>query len=108
MIEIENMRWNPGRGVAVFDAHFDGGWTVRQCVIVTRDDGSLAALPPLVRDGVRAVQIPDRYWFDFINASLAAYDDFRSWRVDAGVREVLGPAERESLGAAGLIEQHGT
>lgn len=72
-VTIENMRPNPGDGVATFDAIFTGGWVIRRCVVIRRPDGALAAVTPLVRNGIRAVTIPDHHWFPFINAALDAY-----------------------------------
>ena len=72
MINIENMRAGPGGTKAIFDAGM-GGWLIRDCIVVERPDGSLSALPPALRDGRRAVQVPDEIWFRFIKAALAAY-----------------------------------
>ena len=72
MISIGNMRPGPGGAKATFDVEIDG-WLLRDCVIVQRPDGSLSALPPALRGGKRAVQVPDELWFDFINAALSAY-----------------------------------
>lgn len=72
MINIENMRGGPGGTKAIFDVKMDG-WVVRDCIVVERPDGRLSALPPALRDGRRAVQVPDEMWFRFIRAALAAY-----------------------------------
>ncbi|GAA4182752.1 hypothetical protein [Shinella granuli] len=72
MINISNMRPGPGGAKATFDAEIEG-WLLRDCVIVQRPDGNLSALPPTLRGGQRAVQIPDELWFDFINAARSAY-----------------------------------
>lgn len=98
-VRIENMACNPGNGVATFDATFPGEWVIRRCVVVRRPDGRLSALPPLVRIGVRAVSIPQQYWFAFINAALDAYSDFVGGKPDSGR---LGGAEADSLEMAGL------
>lgn len=101
MIKIENMRRNNRGGAAIFDAHFDDGWIVRNCAVIERPDGSLAALPPLVREGIRSVQIPNQHWFDFITKALDAYAAFDGEPEDAGLRRVLG-AENETLARAGI------
>jgi len=88
-IIIENMQPNPGDGVATFDATFPDGWTIRRCVIIKRPNGDLAAVPPLVRNGIRAVTIPSRFWFAFINAALDAFAAFEGEPEDAGLRRVL-------------------
>lgn len=72
MINISNMRPGPGGAKATFDTEIDG-WLLRDCVIVQRPEGNLSALPPVLRGGRRAVQIPDDLWFDFVNAARSAY-----------------------------------
>lgn len=72
MINIENMRPGPGGAKAIFDIEASG-WLVRDCIVVERPDGSLSALPPALRGGQRAVQVPDELWCPFINAALRAY-----------------------------------
>lgn len=101
-VKIENMQPNPGDGVATFDATFPDGWVIRKCVIIKRPNGDLAAVPPLVRNGIRAVTIPSKYWFEFIDCALDAYAEFEGEAGDAGLRRVLGSGERESLARAGI------
>lgn len=98
-VKIENMAENPGNGVATFDATFPDGWVIRRCVVVRRPNGRLSALPPLVREGIRAVGIPQKYWFQFITAALDAYGNFVGGAPDSGR---LGVAEADSLTRAGL------
>lgn len=97
MIRIENMRPGPGGTKAIFDVEIDG-WTVRDCVIVQRPDGNLAALPPALRGGQRAVQVPDHLWFDFVNSARSAYR--RISRDEKWVE--LCEGEQEALRAAGI------
>lgn len=97
MINISNMRPGPGGTKAIFDVEIDG-WTVRDCVIVERPDGNLAALPPALRDRRRAVQVPDELWFDFVNSARSAY---RRIRRDEKWVEVCEGGE-EALRVAGI------
>lgn len=95
MIRIENMRPGPGGAKATFDAEIEG-WLLRECVIVQRQEGNLSALPPTLRGGQRAVQVPDHLWFDFINAARSAYRRIsreEQWgELCAGEREALEKA----------------
>lgn len=95
MINISNMRPGPGGAKATFDAEIDG-WLLRDCVIVQRPEGNLSALPPTLRGGQRAVQVPDHLWFDFINAARSAYRQISGevrWReLCEGGEEALPPA----------------
>jgi hypothetical protein len=88
------MQPGPNGTVAVFDAHI-AGWTVRDCVVAERPDGRLSPLPPALRDGRRAVQVPDEYWL--ISAATAAYGRMKA--DDDGLRRVIG----EEMERAGLI-----
>jgi hypothetical protein len=97
MINISNMRPGPGGAKATFDAEIDG-WLLRDCVIVQRPEGNLSALPPALRGGQRAVQVPDHLWFDFINAARSAYR--RISREEKWVD--LCEGEQEVLAAAGI------
>lgn len=98
-VKIEDMRpENQVRCRAKFTANIDG-WVIRECVIFERDDGNLAAVPPIIRNGIRAVDIPEKHWFPFINAALAAYDEMRTREPeDAGLLRVIG----ETMEIAGL------
>lgn len=94
---IENMRPGPGGTKAIFDVEI-GGWTIRDCVIVQRPDGDLSALPPLLRDGRCAVQVPAELWPAFVQDGLAAYRRIsreEQWRE-------LCEGEQEALRAAGI------
>lgn len=97
MINISNMRPGPGGAKATFDAEIDG-WLLRECVIVQRPDGGEAALPPTLRGGQRAVQVPDHLWFDFINAARSAYRQIS--REEQWVKLCAG--EQEALEKAGI------
>lgn len=103
-IKIENMVPNPGDGVAKFDAVFPGGWIIRRCVVIRRPDGNLAAVTPLVGPGIRSVTIPDRYWFEFINAAIDAYAELTGDDPQAGLRRVIGEDVEDALQLAGLGE----
>lgn len=97
MINISNMRPGPGGAKATFDAEIEG-WLLRDCVIVQRPEGNLSALPPVLRGGRRAVQVPDHLWFDFINAARSAYR--RISREEGWVEVCEG--EQGALAAAGI------
>lgn len=97
MIRIENMRPGPGVAKATFDTEIEG-WLLRDCVIVQRPEGNLSALPPLVRGGRRAIQIPDDLWFDFVNAALSAYRRISREEKWGEICE----GEQEALAAAGI------
>lgn len=97
MIYISNMRPGPGGAKATFDAEIDG-WLLRDCVIVQRPEGNLSALPPVLRGGRRAVQVPDHLWFDFVNSARSAY---RRIRRDEKWGELCAGGE-EALVAAGM------
>ncbi|MCO5138309.1 MULTISPECIES: hypothetical protein [unclassified Shinella] len=58
----------------------------------------MSALPPVLRGGRRAVQIPDDLWFDFVNAARSAYR--RISREEGWVELCAG--EQEALAAAGI------
>lgn len=100
-VKIENMQPNPGDGVATFDATFPDGWTIRKCVVIRRPNGDLAAVPPLVRNGIRAVTIPDKHWRPFIVAALDAYAELDGEAEDAGLRRVLAADMEDALRQVG-------
>lgn len=98
MINITNMRLKRMKSIrAEFEAHIYG-WVIRECVIVERPDGNLAALPPIIRNGIRAVTIAEEHWFPFVKAAVAEYRRVIKEPAEAaGLMRLLSAVSEEAL-----------
>lgn len=100
------MRSGGTRVLAQFDCEFRG-LRINGCQILEREAGDVVVTPPLIRSGnsrFRAIKFPDaRLMGQFFDAAMDEYRTIKDAEpVDAGLRRVLGDAERDSLDMAGI------
>lgn len=107
-MKIVNGAMRPG-GTRIL-AHFDcevRGLRINGCQIMERETGELVITPPLIKSGngrFRAIKFPDaRLMGEFFDAAMDEYRTLKDAEpVDAGLRRILGDAERDSLDMAGI------
>jgi hypothetical protein len=97
-ITVINMRRTSGGRLAEFEVDI-GGNVIREFGIALTPDGETVAVPPRGRNGP-VVRLSRDAWSTVRREAEAEYD--RLVPDDAGLRRVLGEAERDSLEIAGI------